>query len=175
MQPADIDRLRRFALFIALIIITYSIAGVKLDAPAKVSPLGIPFVVNRPDLLPFGLVLASLYSVVRYIYYGYVVQLSPTQARQLLRRGIPVHTPTSGISEDDFAQRIADEVKQYFPRAGLLEAKSSTYQRFGGDSLLNFRISVPKGLWILSFLGDIDYALPVIANVVAGLVYVLGN
>lgn len=171
MQTIDVTKLRRFALLIALIMITYSIAGVELDTPAKIQPLGIPFVIQCPDFLPIGLVLASLYCVLRYIYFAYFVTISPTRARQLLRKGSPVHAPTLGISLEDFTEQIANEVQRYFPRFGRLEAKYDTSQT---GSQCSVKVEIPKSVWMLSILEDIDYALPIIANILAGIVWICG-
>lgn len=164
MQPIDLTKLRRFALVVALILITYSIAGVKLDIPAKINPLGIPFIVQRPDFLSIGLALASLYCVIRYIYFAYLVQISPTSARQMLRKGSPVHAPTLGISVEEFAEKIADEMQRYFPSFKNLEASHEAWTE-GNQGMIKTKI--PKGVWILSVLEDIDYALPLIANIIA--------
>lgn len=170
MQALDLTKLRRFALLIAIIIITYSIAGFKLDAPAKVQPLGIPLVIQRPDFLLIGLLLASLYSVIRYIYFGYFVQISPARARRLLRKGSPVYAPTLNISLEEFTEKIADEIERYFPSIGKLEAKYITSQ---DDSGCSVEIQVPRLVWLLSLLEDIDYGLPIIANIMAVIVWVI--
>jgi hypothetical protein len=170
LQPIDTTKLRRFALLIAFIIIIYSLAGVQMDTPAKVQPLGIPFIIKRPDFLPIGLALTSLYCVIRYVYFGYFVQISPTRARQLLRKGSPVHAPTLGISLEVFTEKIANEVERYFPSLGKLEASYETSQTGGQCSVTT---KIPWSVWILSFVEDIDYALPVIANIVAGLIWLI--
>jgi len=81
MQNVDIKNLRRLCFFAAFVLLTVSLSGLTLDTSAKVEPLGIPLIIRRPDLLPVSLLLLSIYSVVRYIYYGYLVQISPTRAR----------------------------------------------------------------------------------------------
>jgi hypothetical protein len=98
MNIPDMAKLRRFGLLVALILITYSVAGLDIEAPAKVKVFGLPLIIRRPDLLPVGLLLASMYCIIRYIYYGYLVRKSPTQARFLLKNGSPVNVSTIGIS-----------------------------------------------------------------------------
>ncbi len=163
MNTPDFNKLRRFSLLIALILITYSIVGFDLDAPAKIQPFGIPLIIRRPDFLPIGLLLASIYCVIKYIYYGYLVQISPRRARMLLRKGSPVHTPTIGISLEDFTEKISNEVARYFPRIGKIKAKDTTSQ----GTQCSVKVEVPKIVWVLSLIEDIDYALPVIANALA--------
>ena len=47
----DIEKLRRFALVIGLVLLTYSLAAVELDIGETIHPLGIPLKINNPDLL----------------------------------------------------------------------------------------------------------------------------
>ena len=46
MTP-DLQKLRRFALAIGLLLITYSVALVELDVGETVRPLGIPLKISR--------------------------------------------------------------------------------------------------------------------------------
>ncbi len=164
MQNVDIKNLRKLCFFAAFVLLTVSLSGLTLATPAKVEPLGIPLIIRRPDLLPVGLLLLSIYSVVRYIYYGYLVQISPTRARRYLKRGSSVHAPTIGISLEEFTEMIANEVERYFPSFGKIEAKYTTSQT---GSQCSVEMKIPKLVWILSFIEDIDYSLPVISNIVA--------
>jgi hypothetical protein len=170
VQPIDTIKLRRFALFIGFISITYSFAGIEIDTPSKIQPLGIPLVIKRPDYLPIGLALASLYCVLRYLYFGYFVQISPTRARRMLKKGSPVHAPTLGISLEDFTEHIANEVERYFPSIGKVEASYETSQS-GGQC--NVTIKIPRIVKVLSFAEDVDYALPVIVNIVAWSIWLI--
>jgi hypothetical protein len=163
MNTPDLTKLRRFGLLIALILITYSVAGLDIDAPAKVNVMGLPLIIRRPDFLPVGLVLASIYCIIKYIYYGYLVQTSPTQARFLLKKGSPVHVSTIGISLEEFTNEISNEVDRYFPGIGKIEASYTTSQ----GTQCSVKVIVPKIVWAFSLLEDIDYALPVIANALA--------
>jgi hypothetical protein len=62
MYEPDIEKLRRFSLVVALITLTYSVAGISLVPDPGISVIGLTFKVSRPDLLPIGLVLASVLS-----------------------------------------------------------------------------------------------------------------
>jgi hypothetical protein len=84
---AEITKLRRFSLTIGLILLVYSIAGVQLDSPAKIAPLGIPLIIRHPELLGIGLVLASVYGTLAYFYYANIVVMSPMKVRRLLQSG----------------------------------------------------------------------------------------
>src|SRR3989442_15402457 len=90
MTP-DIERLRRFGLIIALILISYAAAGIELERGAKVSVLGLPFVIRRPELLSLGLMLASAYALVRFYYYGFMLSHSPQRRRKDLLHKLHGH------------------------------------------------------------------------------------
>jgi hypothetical protein len=114
-QTADLLKIRRFCFSVALILITYSIAGVKLDVPAKVQPLGIPFLIERPDLLAIGLVIASMFSSLRFVYYGMLINPSPMRARKRLLMG-KLADP-SAVPKDlaDFVDKGKHDIHRYFP------------------------------------------------------------
>ena len=78
----DLERLRRFALAIGLVTLTYGVAGISLTAGSTVSPFGIPFTISRPDFLPVGLAIASLYAAARFYYYGFMIRKSPFARRK---------------------------------------------------------------------------------------------
>src|SRR5262245_22392127 len=81
MTP-DLDRLRRFAIGAAVVLILYSLAGVELEQNAKATVFGIPFVIRRRDLLPAGLMLVCVYALVRFYYYGMMLAHSPQRRRK---------------------------------------------------------------------------------------------
>lgn len=81
MYEPYIEKLRRFALAIALIVLTYSVAGISLKPDSGISVIGLTFRVSRPGLLPIGLVIASLYAVIRFYYYGFMLKKSPYRTR----------------------------------------------------------------------------------------------
>lgn len=84
-MEADLSRHRRFALGIALVLITYVAAGVNLDPSKGFEFAGFTFLISRPDLLPIGLILASVYSGLRFYYWGAMRSESPARQRAYLR------------------------------------------------------------------------------------------
>lgn len=78
----DIDKLRRFSLVIALILLTYSVSGISLKPDLVISVIGFPLNVARPELLPIGLVIASICSIIRFYYYGFLLNKSPSRFRR---------------------------------------------------------------------------------------------
>src|SRR2546425_7793034 len=78
---------RRFALAFGVLIVTWMAAGVTLDQSAPITVLGIPFRVQKPELLPIGFVLAALYFALRYYYYAMMLGPTPYRVRRdLLNR-----------------------------------------------------------------------------------------
>lgn len=167
----DLQKLRRFALVIALLLITYVFAGIKLKE-GEVSPFGLTFTIDRPELLPIGLVFASLYSIARYWYYGLMRGMNPMKARKCLLSGRTVR-PIGAItysSSDDWQTRcsevqrgILEEVLQYFPNVDI----EAEYLNIGFDSekglLLCF--TPPKRIRALAWVEDVDYTAPIWLNI----------
>ncbi len=81
---SDLGRLRRFALTAAVLLFTYTVAGIVLEPDAKLTVFGVPFHVARPDLLPIGLACASVWGLVRFYYYGMMLGRSPYRIRREL-------------------------------------------------------------------------------------------
>jgi hypothetical protein len=92
MDATDLDKLRRFALATALVLVSYELAGITIEPHALISVLGVPFRVSRPDLLPAGLAVASLCSAARFYYYGLMLGTSPHRRRRDLIDELMVHS-----------------------------------------------------------------------------------
>src|SRR5712671_6385513 len=84
MESTELSKIRRFALVVAVLLITLVVAGVELETPVRMSPLGVPIIIRRPDLLTIALVIAAIYSTLRYIYYGMLARPSPMRVRREL-------------------------------------------------------------------------------------------
>ena len=165
MEAPDLLKLRRFGLVIAVVLVTLALAGVKLESPAHVLPLGIPMTVERPDLLNIGLVLVSFYTTLRYIYFGFLVQRSPMR----VRRELPNRTERTlrGSMEElnAFETKTQKEVDRYFPRIGKFKVSFEVMADGTGCHVLNF--SVPRVVRVACWIENIDFLLPILANVAA--------
>ena len=75
----DSEKLRRFSLLMALLLFSYSMAGVHIEQGEKILLLGIPFTVSNPELIPLGLVVASVYGLVRFYYYEVMLHATNIQ------------------------------------------------------------------------------------------------
>jgi hypothetical protein len=160
----DLGKLRVFSLTVALVLITLSLAGVRLESPAKVQPLGVPLTVDQPELLSIGLVLASVYSVLRFIYFGLLVQPSPIRARSRLLLGSRANTSTTPNSFADFHAQISSEVHRYFPRVGRTPVTFAISQT-GNEFTL--KVTVPPLVRIVARFEDIDFLAPIWLNLFA--------
>ncbi len=167
----SLQRIRAFALSIALILITYSLAGIRLETPARVQPLGIPFIVGRPEYVGIGLVLASLYSIFRFYYYGMLVQPSPMKARFRLQHGSRVDTGAAPTNLDEFQKQVTAEIHRYFPRIGKERVRFEIAQ-LGNELCLN--VTVPALVRWVARLEDFDFLAPIWVNVVALLLWAVG-
>ena len=87
----NLEKIRRFSLTAALVLITYVIAVVRVEPNARISALGIPFVVGRSDWLPIGVALACIFSMLRFLYYGHMLGNSPYRRRRTLIDGLLVN------------------------------------------------------------------------------------
>ena len=119
MKP-DLERLRRFSLTMGLLVFTYAAAGISLADDQTVAPFGIHFTIDRPELLPIGLAVGSLYSAFRFWYFGVALSASPfTQrwtpspgqlingAKWNLLRYIPVKMRGAEDDKEEAAQSFA--------------------------------------------------------------------
>ena len=118
MTP-DLQKLRRFSLGIALVLITYSLAIVKLPPQIPIPLLG-DATVDR-TWLPIGLVLASLYGMIEFWFYGVRLSVSPWEGLKTLREGVTVSDlPVIAAAGTDEQSRAAwqvalADIKRFFP------------------------------------------------------------
>lgn len=83
----DYEKLRRFALLVGLILMSYGLTGIALKSATDISLFGIPLTISRPQLIPAVLFVASLYGVIRFCYYGLFTTKSPyAKRRDLMNR-----------------------------------------------------------------------------------------
>lgn len=166
MKTPDLAKLRLLALALAVLIITLVLAGVKLDVPAHISPLGIPLTIERPDLLTVGLITAAAYTTLRYIYYGMLVSPSPRRARRDLSTRSK-QSLTEGLKAFDvFRTEVQEDIDRCFPRIGRARV---TYEAvFDASGARVTHMEIPRIVRFVCLLEDFDFLLPVVANIGAG-------
>lgn len=189
MTP-DVERLRRFALIVALILISYAAAGVELDREAKFFLLGLPFIVRRPDLILLGLMLASVYAFVRFYYYGVMLKHSPQRRRADIFHqlhgyggygtytgsvffGPANYETTPSTSDRDAVETQLKEIVDAFPKVwkfrakGKIEANRSADENGEPYTTYSAQITIPFPCRAAAFIEDIDYTMPVWLNMLA--------
>lgn len=192
MDESNIGKLRRFALIVGLITLTYSVAGISLRPEAGVSLAGLTFKISRPGLLPVGIVLASLYATLRFYYYGFMLYKSPYSVRRgvldglycfegpyIGRRKIPMYFgPTefeTKLSDEDSCkiQQYIDTFPDAFPRFARakpsLQLQQELAQTTEGDpvTMHSAKVVIPIACRLAAIVQDIDYSLPVWLNLIS--------
>jgi hypothetical protein len=178
MNP-DLEKLRRFALAIGLILITYSLAAVKLDMGATIEPLGFPLKVNRPEYLDSGLVIASLWGMGRFLYYGVWKTESPPRKRKKQLKQLRSGKPT--FSDNNQVEEFLENFRQLFPRIPGFQitakrkmvvspiavmSEEHVQKEHKTDSQVEMVI-IPWPLRVAARIEDIDYFAPIWLNVIA--------
>src|SRR5712692_11892 len=186
----DIDRLRRFALGVALVLVSYAAAGIHLDSGAKASVFGIAFTITNPELLPLGLILASCYALARFYYYGIMLTSSPYRIRKDLLHGLHAdggrgiyagsvffgpskYSTTPQTRDKEAAREQLRKTVEAFPKVGKWRATGEVNANRGvddeGDDYVSYcaEISIPLSCRIAAIVQDIDYTAPVWGNLCA--------
>jgi hypothetical protein len=189
MHNIEIEKIRRFSLIIALIILTYSIAGISLAPNTNIFIIGLSFKISRPDWLLIGLVIASFCTMIRFYYYGFMLKKSPYRIRrdiidnlqcyQSSLSGKKVRTyfgttkflASLSISEQEEAKKYIDNFPEIFPKF----ARARPSMRIKVDELIDEReefvniiydvvITIPVRCRLAALFQDIDYSSPIWLN-----------
>ena len=196
MYTPSIEKLRRFSLVIAMVLLTYSIAGISLDPNAQVLLVGLAFKVSRPELLPIGFVLASLYGLISYYYYAFMLAMSPYRVRRDIIDGLnswepsftagskvhvyfgPTEFETSPWHTD--RKEVEDYVEEFpnaFPKFARARASATLVSdqncNEDGDVYRTYaaRVIIPVRCRLAAIFQDIDYSLPIWLNCIALIVF----
>lgn len=166
----DLEKVRRFALGVALVHLALAFAGVQLDASRQITPLGIPLKIGTPHLFAYVLLAASLYASLRFLFYAYFAVESPTALRrhvfeflaaEELKVGETVQYHTNSPAN---ARRLERFIESAVPggRASADEAPTpSAPQRW------EVTYFIPKYARYLGRVQDLDYSAPIWTNVLA--------
>jgi hypothetical protein len=152
----ELPRLRRFALTIGSILFLFSLAGVKFPPEPQVSILGLQLTIVRRDFVDWGLVLASVYATLHYLYVACLKLIPPWIEREQLHSQFGVDL--QGEHPDSF-------VRRHYPGAppGTWR-KPANPAREPWDRAVLDKNSVTRGMLAWSKVDDLDYLLPVIVN-----------
>jgi len=196
VNEPDIEKLRRFALTVALIVLTYSVAGISLGPECKVSVLGMTFSVSRPELLPIGLVTASICVILRFYYYGFMIKKSPYRLRRDAIDGLINPMPRitqnkkkrisvyfgpktefdSKVWESDRtkAEKYVADFPNLFPKFARARASARVYSQASytedgepSGPMYGAKVVIPVKCRITAIFQDIDYSSPIWLNLLA--------
>jgi hypothetical protein len=177
MSP-DLHNRRRFALITGSVLVTYLLAGVAPKEQGEIAPLGYPFIISNPRLLPIGLALASFYGMSAFLFYGFWIHRSPAAIRSETLRGMRigrggrVRQPWSHGTEQD-RDEAEQKLFEVFPRVWrskvtlreehvenqeLIDPRSGieTVGKPSGPAVV--ALSIPRRVWIAARLQDLDYS-----------------
>lgn len=82
----ELPRLRRFARTIGSILFLFCLAGVKFPQDPQVTILGLQLTIVRRDFVDWGLVLASVYASVHYLYVACLKLIPPWDVKNPAQR-----------------------------------------------------------------------------------------
>ncbi len=170
----DLQKLRRFALSIGLILITYGLAGVRFVPGETVRPLGLPLEISDPGMVPIGLFLASIYSAARFFYYGVLMSETPLRKRKQHWEDATNEIKSSHPNKEVIAGRIG-ELDSLYPKGRqvtpIFPLNPKTLEDFG--DVIDANIDIAYHRRALAYIHDIDYWAPVWFNVVAVVLFVI--
>ncbi len=173
MDEQSLFKSRRFSLLMGLFLIVYSIAGVSVRLDENVTIFGIPLIINYPNLVGFGFLLASIYSTSRYLFYGIIIGITPKKAREnLLNNRLPNgnRISTESVSSayrdiESCRDGVTQEVKKYFPEVKpFRETKCKVSQE---GKFYKFEIDYSKSTAVLAWLQGFDHWLPIWVKIAA--------
>lgn len=192
MHEPDLEKLRRLSLVVGLIVLTYSFAGISIDQKSIISIVGIPFNVAKPQMLPFGLIIVSLYGIISFYYYGFLLKKSPYCVRRdiiddlialepkyLFGKKVPMYfgpvefETTIGYSTPDKAEEYVNNFPDIFPKFARkrvsVKLSISTSFNEDGDPYATYRakIVIPRRCRVAAIFQDFDYASPILINIFA--------
>ena len=190
MVLPNLEKLRRFTFGTGLILLAYFAAGVDLEPGAKISILGIPSIIRRPELLSTSLIVASVYALFRFYYYGFMLGHSPHSCRRnvlhKLHAEVPgsrgnyngsvffgpkVYSITPSLSNRADAETQLKEIINTFPKVGGVSVTGKVepyhfYDEEGDEHIAyNAHVTIPATCRVASFLQDLDYMAPILLNV----------
>ena len=130
MKQPDLEKIRRFALAVGLILITYFAAVVEPTPPVIFSVLGINFKIMSPKYISIGLILASLYGSIRFLFYGIFINRTPSQIRKSMLTNVTIDNPNMYMLriEPEDKNKVLNELSYAFPYINRIEVSYKAFQ-----------------------------------------------
>lgn len=166
MMNPDLTKLRRFSLTIALLLITYSLAIIELPDKISLSFLGAGAKVDS-DWLPIGLMLASLYSIFQFYFYGVLLSVTPWKARRILRTSCAVSDISFLMDSPKLLGKAGDvirsDIAKYFPGVSFSAGFRLTHTGYE----MEFTVPETTKTTLYGGIRNVDYAAPIWLNAIA--------
>jgi len=166
----DLDKLRRFALMNALVLLTYSLAGLRLRRPVTVNLLGVPIEIASSQWIGIVLACLAVLSLVRFSYYAIVKSEAPFAARRRLKLGTPGNATATARGPVRVDTAVDREVRKYFPFMRPGDSKMELHAA-GATATID---RVRRLTRVCIFLEDADFFAPIWFNVIALTIYGIG-
>ena len=153
-----------------LVTITYFAALVKPASSIVFSVFGIAFNIMNPRYISIGIILASVYGLIRYVLYGIIIGRTPNKARKLL---LANKMDDDGYYEiqTDSKEGIDDifrKLEYVFPSISKDDGGIKIANYIGSpfrNEKINFVFGVKfkpnRKSKLLEFCHDIDYTAPI--------------
>jgi hypothetical protein len=179
MNMPDIEKIRRFSMAAGLILLTYSAAIVKPSTAISFTIFGVVFNIMNPKYISAGIILASLYGLIRFILYGMIIGRSPSKERSHLLTNKEIDGMHNINLKDKSDIDITMKKLEYaFPsisreNGGIIVREAIEPFGHGRKEGLHMvvhysiRFKPTKRTRILSVFHDVDYTAPIWLNVLA--------
>jgi len=170
-EHIDINKLRKFSLFIGLIFLVYSISGIQIDTTEKINLFGFSIILTRPDLIEISFMIVSLYCLLRYYIFGIVIGLHPRAARKHLIEGTLANGNNYAENIEAFRVLARQDIEKYFP---ILEPPHNVkWSVKEVNKHFEIIIELSRLAKIFGLIHDLDFALPIIVNIVAIIIFLI--
>ncbi len=188
MYPEQFLKLRRFSLAVGVILFSYVIAGFRVKEEFELPGFLGAFEIGRPELIPIGLVIASIWGLVRFWYYGLMIELAPWRHRRKIFASAKKVSDEGSYSieftRDSECDNFEIILQRHIPRFANRELLSKTtditvdeppdisegiekVKKIGNRLTFNISDRQRAAAWFQ----DLDFYSPVIVNVIALLAF----
>jgi hypothetical protein len=152
----------------------------------------LTFKLSRPDLLPIGLIIASIYSTISFYYYGFMLKKSPYRVRRDIIDGLNSWEPnfTSGkkvpvyfgptefetspfCSDREKIELYVAKFPEAFPKFARARASAEVVseQFCDEDGKISMayaaKVIIPIRCRIAAIFQDIDFSSPIWLNIIS--------
>ncbi len=172
MDEVDISKIRRFSLFISIMLLIYASTDMHLQKN-ELKILNNIFYFDKQWLIPFILFFLTIYGILRFFYYGVISNTHPVEARKILKADkVPVEgwddisIDGGGAQKTEFdmkrRQIYNQQLAKFFPGITIREGRNWKEQ-------INFYVRFK------CFIHDLDYYAPIWVGVISVSIYIICN